>query len=126
MHHVAHVLSSSPQSPETQEIAGVKFQVEARPAPGQPFHFAFPVHDLDAARSFWGGVMGCTEGRCAPGKWIDFSLYGHQIVCHWVGTDYRATEYFNPVDGDEVCACVCACAFERECREGEKEPLGRH
>jgi len=37
---------------------------------------------------------------------------------HWVGTDYRATEYFNPVDGDEVCVCVCVCVCERE---GERE-----
>jgi hypothetical protein len=51
----------------TKEIAGVKFRVGARPAPGQPFHLAFPVHDLDAARSFWGATLGCVEGRCAPG-----------------------------------------------------------
>ena len=37
------------------------------------------------------------------GKWIDFSLYGHQIVCHWVGGDYKAPEFYSPVGGDEVC-----------------------
>jgi Predicted dioxygenase of extradiol dioxygenase family len=35
-------------------------------------------------------------------KWQDYSLHGHQIVCHWVGNDYRCQDYFNPVDGDEV------------------------
>jgi extradiol dioxygenase family protein len=45
------------------------------------FHLAFPVHDLDAARSFYGGVLGCTEGRSSD-AWVDFNLYGHQIVAH--------------------------------------------
>lgn len=45
------------------------------------FHLAFPVHDLDAARTFYGGVLGCPEGRSDP-AWIDFDLYGHQIVAH--------------------------------------------
>mmetsp|Transcript_8513 Transcript_8513/g.24224 ORF Transcript_8513/g.24224 Transcript_8513/m.24224 type:complete len:169 (-) Transcript_8513:495-1001(-) len=68
----------------------------------RPFHLAFPVHDLDAARTFYGTVLGCLQGREAPGKWIDYSLFGHQIVCHYVGPDYRAPGYFNPVDSDEV------------------------
>ncbi|KAJ8601831.1 hypothetical protein CTAYLR_009046 [Chrysophaeum taylorii] len=67
-----------------------------------PFHHAFPVHSLDAARSFYGNLLACEEGRSAVGKWIDFSLSGHQIVCHWVGDDYRCVDYYNPVDGDEV------------------------
>lgn len=46
------------------------------------FHLAFPVHDLDAARAFYGGVLGCPEGRSDPSAWIDFDLYGHQIVAH--------------------------------------------
>ena len=48
----------------------------------RPFHLAFPVHDLEAARGFYGGVLGCPEGREDPGHWIDFDLYGHQIVAH--------------------------------------------
>lgn len=48
-----------------------------------PFHLAFPVHDLDAARRFYGGVLGCPEGRSSP-DWIDFDFYGHQIVTHLV------------------------------------------
>jgi extradiol dioxygenase family protein len=60
-----------------------------------------PVHDLDIAKDFYGNILGCEEGRSSE-KWQDFSLHGHQIVCHWVGSDYRCQDYFNPVDGDEV------------------------
>ncbi len=46
-----------------------------------PFHLAFPVHDLAAARAFYGGLLGCPEGRSSP-AWIDFDFHGHQIVAH--------------------------------------------
>ncbi len=46
-----------------------------------PFHIAFPVSDLAAAREFYGGVMGCREGR-STADWVDFDLFGHQIVAH--------------------------------------------
>lgn len=46
-----------------------------------PFHLAFPVHDLDVARKFYGEVMGCPEGRSSD-QWIDFDFFGHQIVTH--------------------------------------------
>jgi uncharacterized protein len=46
-----------------------------------PFHLAFAVHDLAAARAFYGGLLACPEGRSSP-EWIDFDLYGHQIVAH--------------------------------------------
>jgi uncharacterized protein len=63
------------------------------------FHLAFPVDDLVAARRFYGEVLGCPEGRSAD-HWVDFDLYGHQIVAHLVhGRSERAT---NPVDGDDV------------------------
>jgi extradiol dioxygenase family protein len=45
------------------------------------FHLAFPVNDLVAAREFYGNVLGCEEGRSSE-RWIDFNLYGHQIVAH--------------------------------------------
>lgn len=48
-----------------------------------PFHLAFPVDDLDAARNFYGTVLGCAEGRSTD-AWIDFDLYGHQIVTHLI------------------------------------------
>jgi extradiol dioxygenase family protein len=66
----------------------------------RPFHFAFPVHDLDAARGFYGGVLGCAEGRSSD-RWIDFDLYGHQIVAH-LDEGVRAANVSNPVDGHDV------------------------
>lgn len=66
----------------------------------RPFHLAFPVHDLAAARSFYGGTLGCAEGRSSE-QWIDFDLYGHQIVAHLSATA-RAAEATNPVDGHDV------------------------
>ena len=56
-----------------------------------------PVHDLGVAKEFYGNVLGCAEGRSGE-KSQDYSLHGHQIVCHWVGNDYRCLDYFNPVD----------------------------
>ena len=47
----------------------------------RPFHLAFPVDDLEAARAFYGGVMGCSEGRSSK-VWIDFDFFGHQLSCH--------------------------------------------
>ena len=46
-----------------------------------PFHLAFPVHDLEAARGFYGGLLGCAEGRSTD-AWVDFDFFGHQIVAH--------------------------------------------
>ncbi len=46
-----------------------------------PFHFAFNVVDLDAARAFYGGILGCDEGRSTD-SWVDFSFFGHQISLH--------------------------------------------
>ena len=64
------------------------------------FHLAFPVHDLAAARAFYGGVLGCPEGRSAP-DWIDFDLFGHQIVAHHAPEEvgHRKT---SQVDGEQV------------------------
>jgi len=63
------------------------------------FHLAFPVDDLAAARHFYGDVLGCPEGRSAD-QWVDFDLYGHQVVAHLVETLTRRVT--NPVDGDDV------------------------
>ncbi|MBB4857935.1 extradiol dioxygenase family protein [Novosphingobium chloroacetimidivorans] len=67
----------------------------------RPFHLAFPVHDLDAARAFWGGVIGCPEGRSSA-EWIDFDFYGHQIVAHLMPDDNRTVAGGNAVDGHHV------------------------
>jgi uncharacterized protein len=64
-----------------------------------PFHLAFPVHDLAAARAFYGGVLGCREGRSSA-EWIDFDFYGHQIVAH-LAPD-AGDRGSNPVDGHDV------------------------
>ncbi|MBA4765287.1 VOC family protein [Qipengyuania huizhouensis] len=65
----------------------------------RPFHLAFPVRDLEEARSFYGGLLGCAEGRSSD-EWIDFDFYGHQIVAHTGGeSGDRAS---NPVDGYDV------------------------
>jgi len=66
-----------------------------------PFHIAFPVDDLDAARHFYGRILGCPEGRSDP-DWIDFNLYGHQIVAHRVDAKRAGVAGHNPVDGHAV------------------------
>lgn len=53
-----------------------------------PFHLAFPVHDIAAARRFYGELLGCAEGRSAP-EWVDFNFYGHQIVAHLAPSECR-------------------------------------
>jgi extradiol dioxygenase family protein len=65
-----------------------------------PFHLAFPVDDLDAARRFYGGLLGCSEGRCAE-EWVDFDLFGHQIVAH-LAPDQVRRRSTNEVDGEDV------------------------
>jgi uncharacterized protein len=64
------------------------------------FHLAFPVHDLDAAREFYGGVLECDEGRSST-RWIDFNLYGHQIVTH-LAEKGAGVKTSNHVDADHV------------------------
>ena len=65
-----------------------------------PFHFAFPVDDLAAARRFYGDLLGCPEGRSAA-KWTDFDLRGHQIVAH-LAPELVRRRATNPVDGEDV------------------------
>ncbi len=64
-----------------------------------PFHLAFPVDDLGAARRFYGELLGCREGRSAD-NWVDFDFYGHQIVAH--RTNEMAMVASSAVDGDDV------------------------
>jgi hypothetical protein len=67
-----------------------------------PFHLAFPVDDLAAARHFYGTVLGCPEGRSAD-TWIDFDLFGHQIVAHYKPHEAVTQEsHHNKVDGHDV------------------------
>ena len=65
-----------------------------------PFHVAFPVHDLQSAREFYGGLLGCPEGRSAQ-DWVDFNFYGHQIVAHLAPEETRQAQR-NTVDDHGV------------------------
>ena len=65
-----------------------------------PFHLAFPVTSLVNARSFYGELLGCPEGRSSP-EWVDFDLYGHQIVAH-LSPDEAGHRATSAVDGDNV------------------------
>jgi len=65
-----------------------------------PFHLAFPVNDLAAARRFYGEMLGCPEGRSSD-EWVDFDLHGHQIVAHLAPDAVRARAA-NRVDGEDV------------------------
>ena len=64
------------------------------------FHLAFPVRDLPEARAFYGGVLGCPEGRSSP-HWIDFDFYGHQIVAH-LSPEECGDGATSVVDGEQV------------------------
>jgi uncharacterized protein len=65
----------------------------------QPFHLAFPVRDLEESRRFYAGLLGCPTGRESK-EWIDFDLYGHQIVAHLASPEEAAAT--NRVDGKDV------------------------
>jgi extradiol dioxygenase family protein len=63
------------------------------------FHLAMPVDDLDAARKFYGEVLGLPQGRSSD-RWIDWNLHGHQVVTHLAPE--RSRQVHNPVDGHDV------------------------
>ncbi len=67
-----------------------------------PFHLAFPVTDLDETRRFYIGKLGCEPGRESAGKWLDFSLFGHQMSAHLHEAKDGAGSVSGAVDGDTV------------------------
>ena len=67
----------------------------------RPFHLAFPVDNLATTRDFYTEILGCKEGRSSD-RWIDFDMYGHQVVAHLI--DKVDDVQTNPVDGDDVPA----------------------
>ena len=67
----------------------------------RPFHLAFPVDNLEKTREFYTETLGCSEGRSSD-RWIDFDMYGHQVVAHLI--DKVENVQTNPVDGDDVPA----------------------
>jgi len=66
-----------------------------------PFHLAIPVHDIGAARRFYGDVLGFERGRSAE-RWTDWNVHGHQVVTHQVDGHTNAVAGTNPVDGHQV------------------------
>jgi len=66
----------------------------------RPFHLAIPVHDLELARQFYEGTLGCSKGRESK-KWIDFNFFGHQLVTH-LDASKHISEIANEVDGNRV------------------------
>jgi extradiol dioxygenase family protein len=66
-----------------------------------PFHLAVPVHDIGAAREFYGDVLGFPRGRSAE-RWTDWNVEGHQVVTHQVDDHVNAVAGTNPVDGHQV------------------------
>lgn len=64
------------------------------------FHLAFPVKNLEESRAFYGGILGCEEGR-SSNQWIDFNLFGHQIVAH-LAPEAAGVRHKNEVDADHV------------------------
>jgi extradiol dioxygenase family protein len=93
-----------------------------------PFHVALQVRDIAEARRFYGGMLGCTEGR-SDASWVDFSLYGHQLVCHVnpsLGISGQIISHFNPVDGHGVPVPHCGVVLEMHAWQALAERLRRH
>lgn len=65
-----------------------------------PFHLAFPVRDLTEARTFYGDLLGCNEGR-SSGEWVDFDFFGHWIVAH-LSAGSKLAEGSNPARGEKI------------------------
>ena len=80
--------------------------------PLDPFHLAFPVHDLDQARSFYVELLGCQEGRSSD-KWVDFDFFGHQLSVHLL-SDSPTRNATNDVDGDAVPLPHFGLVLDRE------------
>ncbi len=85
--------------PPTERTATMQAPA-TNPALLSPFHLAFPVHDLAAARDFYGRLLGCPEGRSAD-DWVDFNFYGHQLVAH-LAPEETGLAQRNAVDGHGV------------------------
>jgi len=67
----------------------------------RPFHLAIPVDNLEACRKFYGDILGCKEGRSSD-HWVDFDLFGHQLVIHYKEKNKTEDTSSNPVDGKDV------------------------
>lgn len=93
-----------------------------------PCHIAVQVRDIDEARRFYTGLLGCTEGRSSP-QWVDFNLFGHQFVCHLnpqLGLEGRIASHYNPVDGHGVPVPHFGVVLEMEDWHSLAERLEQH
>ncbi len=79
-----------------------------------PFHLALPVHDIDAARHFYGEVLGFDRGR-SDTRWTDWNVEGHQVVTHQVDGHSNAVAGTNPVDGHQVPVPHFGLVLEVDC-----------
>jgi extradiol dioxygenase family protein len=92
-----------------------------------PFHVAVPVRDIQEARQFYGGLLGCEEGR-SDTTWVDFNLYGHQFVCHLNPSLRKETvqNHHNAVDGHGVPVPHYGVVLEMQAWHALSERLRKH
>ena len=72
--------------------------------PLRPVHLAIPIRDVAESRLFYGQLLGLSEGRSSA-EWIDWNLYGHQLVTHLnpnLGPEGKVSVHVNGVDGQGV------------------------
>ncbi len=87
-----------------------------------PFHLAIPVRELKSARAFYGGLLGCPEGRSSA-EWVDFDFFGHQLVCHLVAERGRPRAPRTIPWTAMTCPCRISAWCSR-CRTGMRSPQG--
>lgn len=102
-----YVITFSLSNPRTQYDAGQRGTSNLTISLAHTVYISFcfshyNFYDLKNDCQFYGNILGFAEGRRSDNKWQDYSFNGHQVVCHFVGDDYRCQDYYNPVDGDEV------------------------
>jgi hypothetical protein len=93
-----------------------------------PFHIAVQVRDIEEARRFYRGLLGCTEGRSST-DWVDFNLFGHQFVCHLnrdLGAQGRIAAHYNPVDGHGVPVPHFGVVLEMDTWQSLADRLKQH
>lgn len=96
--------------------------------PLAPFHLAFQVRDIAEARAFYGGLLGCSEGR-SDETWVDFNFFGHQVVCHLnpdIGPEGSVTAHVNPVDGHGVPVPHFGVVLTMDCWQFLADRLREH
>ena len=74
------------------------------------FHLAYTVTDLDSARSFYGELLGCQEGR-STNSWVDFNFFGNQLSLH-VGEVVKRSKTTSKVDDISVPMPHFGCVLD--------------